>query len=389
MSNIQFSFSSSYLPQGSVNTPPSSKEISISPNQCGHCATSSSTLAAGGGNTTNHFSWSGEQPASFNIMVRQDPQRPTQGLSCGQNNRVSNSGVSDQEFDILSQALNGRNDGAATINDNAKSLLRRLAITMDNNQAIYGKPDSGSWLNEINEDSYLDKSETAAFSRAITAYLNGDKSLVGKNSETSTAVQNNSSESTTSNTSSYAQSGIPKQEYATLSTALTGRSDGTSTIKEDAKPLLRNLAIAMDNNSAIYGKPDSGSWLNEVNEDNYLDKSETAAFSRAITEYLNGNKTLGSTQGSNSAPAPSQDLAAVATTKPSINVSSHYGQTTMIATVTNGHMPTAAELLKSLVEDEVQASAVEKFEQKILNLFRQFFILTGLLRLFGNQGTGR
>ena len=73
---------------------------------------------------------------------------------------------------------------------------------------------------------------------------------------------------------------------ASLDDLLSKQGDGTK-FSSDDMPLLDKIAQFMDQNPSKFPAPDSGSWKNELKEDNYLDKNETGAF-RAALDMLGG-----------------------------------------------------------------------------------------------------
>ena len=73
---------------------------------------------------------------------------------------------------------------------------------------------------------------------------------------------------------------------ASLDDLLSKQGDGTK-FSSDDMPMLDKVAQFMDQNPSKFPAPDSGSWKNELKEDNYLDKSETSAF-RAALDMLGG-----------------------------------------------------------------------------------------------------
>lgn len=73
---------------------------------------------------------------------------------------------------------------------------------------------------------------------------------------------------------------------ASLDDLLSKQGDGTK-FSSDDMPMLDKVAQFMDQNPSAFPAPDSGSWKNELKEDNYLDKSETGAF-RAALDMLGG-----------------------------------------------------------------------------------------------------
>ncbi|MDH0744976.1 harpin HrpZ family protein [Pseudomonas sp. GD03842] len=73
---------------------------------------------------------------------------------------------------------------------------------------------------------------------------------------------------------------------ASLDDLLSKQGDGTK-FSSDDMPLLDKVAQFMDENPSKFPAPDSGSWKNELKEDNFLDKSETGAF-RAALDMLGG-----------------------------------------------------------------------------------------------------
>ncbi|WP_024694255.1 type III secretion system effector HrpZ [Pseudomonas syringae] len=68
---------------------------------------------------------------------------------------------------------------------------------------------------------------------------------------------------------------------AALDDLLTKQTDGTN-FSPDDMPMLEQIAQFMDDNKAAFPTPDSGSWLNELKEDNFLDGDETAQFRSAL-----------------------------------------------------------------------------------------------------------
>ncbi|KPZ11042.1 Type III helper protein HrpZ1 [Pseudomonas amygdali pv. ulmi] len=66
-----------------------------------------------------------------------------------------------------------------------------------------------------------------------------------------------------------------------LNDLLTKQDDGTR-FSDDDMPMLKKIAEFMDDNPAQFPKPDSGSWVNELKEDNFLDGDETAQFCSAL-----------------------------------------------------------------------------------------------------------
>ncbi|POD32127.1 type III secretion protein HrpZ [Pseudomonas syringae pv. syringae] len=63
---------------------------------------------------------------------------------------------------------------------------------------------------------------------------------------------------------------------------LLTKQDGGTSFSEDDMPMLNKIAQFMDDNPAQFPKPDSGSWVNELKEDNFLDGDKTAAFRSAL-----------------------------------------------------------------------------------------------------------
>ncbi len=70
---------------------------------------------------------------------------------------------------------------------------------------------------------------------------------------------------------------------AILNHALTDQGDGSTFASAD-KPILQQIADYMDKNKAEFGAPNAGSWSKELDEDNYLDKGETAKFKAALEQ---------------------------------------------------------------------------------------------------------
>ncbi|WP_342652667.1 type III secretion protein HrpZ [Pseudomonas sp. F3-2] len=68
---------------------------------------------------------------------------------------------------------------------------------------------------------------------------------------------------------------------ASLDDLLTKQGDGTKFSASDM-PLLDQIAQFMDQNPSKFPAPDSGSWKNELKEDNFLDAKETGAFRAAL-----------------------------------------------------------------------------------------------------------
>jgi len=73
---------------------------------------------------------------------------------------------------------------------------------------------------------------------------------------------------------------------ASLDDLLSKQGDGTK-FSSDDMPMLDKIAEFMDQNPSKFPAPDSGSWKNELKEDNYLDKNETGAL-RAALDMLGG-----------------------------------------------------------------------------------------------------
>ncbi|WP_137938865.1 hypothetical protein [Chitinivorax sp. B] len=83
---------------------------------------------------------------------------------------------------------------------------------------------------------------------------------------------------------------------------------------ESGKRDLMKVAQFMDKHPEVFGTPDKkGSWVEELSEDNFLDKAETKAFEKGISMFssahagagnqVSGNQSgYGGTNGSNSAP---------------------------------------------------------------------------------------
>ncbi|KPW27896.1 Harpin protein HrpZ [Pseudomonas amygdali pv. mellea] len=66
-----------------------------------------------------------------------------------------------------------------------------------------------------------------------------------------------------------------------LDDLLTQQSNGAN-FSNDDMPMLEKIAQFMDDNPAQFPVPDSGSWVNELKEDNFLDGDETAQFRAAL-----------------------------------------------------------------------------------------------------------
>ncbi|KFF85522.1 type III secretion system effector HrpZ [Pseudomonas syringae] len=80
-----------------------------------------------------------------------------------------------------------------------------------------------------------------------------------------------------------------------LDDLLTQQSNGTS-FSNDDMPMLEKIAQFMDDNPTQFPAPDSGSWVNELKEDNFLDGDETAQF-RAALDII--GQQLGNQQNDN------------------------------------------------------------------------------------------
>lgn len=78
-------------------------------------------------------------------------------------------------------------------------------------------------------------------------------------------------------------SGLAK---SSLDDLLGKQGEGTKFSDKDM-PMLEEIAKFMDANPSQFPKPDSGSWANELKEDNYLNKEETGAF-RAALDSIGG-----------------------------------------------------------------------------------------------------
>nr|BAD20872.1 harpin protein HrpZ [Pseudomonas syringae pv. maculicola] len=66
-----------------------------------------------------------------------------------------------------------------------------------------------------------------------------------------------------------------------LDDLLTQQGNGTN-FSNDDMPMLEKIAQFMDDNPAQFPAPDSGSWVSELKEDNFLDGDETAQFRAAL-----------------------------------------------------------------------------------------------------------
>lgn len=102
---------------------------------------------------------------------------------------------------------------------------------------------------------------------------------------------------------------------ASLDDLLSKQGDGTKFSSSDM-PLLDKVAQFMDQNPSKFPAPDSGSWKNELKEDNYLDKNETSAFRAALDmlggqleQQQNGVSDAGSTGGDLGGDALSTDAS--------------------------------------------------------------------------------
>lgn len=76
-----------------------------------------------------------------------------------------------------------------------------------------------------------------------------------------------------------------KDLEALRTTGLKPDGKGGATIPAELKPILSKVAQYMDNDTK-YPKPDSGSWVNEVREDNALNMMEATNFQDAMTRIL-------------------------------------------------------------------------------------------------------
>ena len=73
---------------------------------------------------------------------------------------------------------------------------------------------------------------------------------------------------------------------ASLDNLLDKKGEGTNFSSGD-KPALDKIAQFMDQNPTKFPAPDSGSWKNELKEDNFLNKQETGVF-RAALDVVGG-----------------------------------------------------------------------------------------------------
>ncbi|QNM97617.1 hypothetical protein [Chitinimonas koreensis] len=207
---------------------------------------------------------------------------------------------------------------SAHLTDNAKQDLKQVAAFMDKHPDVFGKPDSGSWAKELDEDNFLDDKETHAFEKGISMFKDaqpsgggygiGDDEGGGDDFSSSGSGRGRKSESLTGDPFideliKRLMGNDNEKSHTSPSKALAAadRLDGSITPKdgdesgdkggyfspESAKEL-KSVARYMDANPDKFGVPDSGSWTKELGEDNFLNKEEFNKFKTAIADVKDG-----------------------------------------------------------------------------------------------------
>jgi hypothetical protein len=208
----------------------------------------------------------------------------------------------------------------AHFTENSKQDLQPVADFMDKNPKLFGKPDSGSWSNELKEDNFLDKKETEAFEKGMSLFKSahaddgkndlgggaygGAGSMRGAGSQQGLGNDLLSQFPMLENLLKDLQ-GLLGQDQSHLSPAkgiaASSRLDGAITPKDgdqtgdkggyftdESATELKPVAYYMDAHPEKFGKPDSGSWAQELKEDNYLDKDEFNKFQKGIADVKDG-----------------------------------------------------------------------------------------------------
>jgi hypothetical protein len=161
---------------------------------------------------------------------------------------------------------------------------------------------------------------------------------------------------------------------ASLDDLLSKQGDGTKFSSSDM-PLLDKVAQFMDANPSKFPAPDSGSWKNELKEDNYLNKDETDSFRAALDmlgnqlgQQQNGVADSGSgsplgnnafaTDPSSSGQSPTQDLGQLLSGLLQQGLNANQGSGAGSPTGNSGNSVTQdlGQLLGGLIEKGLEAS---------------------------------
>lgn len=181
-----------------------------------------------------------------------------------------------KDLDLLRREGLKNNGSGATFSPELKEALSKVAVLMDNDPKTYPKPDSGSWVNEVKEDNYLDAKEAGNFRAAITQ-------LLGKGSEVN---------------GKWGQSDVEQMRGGLLK---VDPRTGGATFDEKDRDLLSKLAVSADaalvaGNSSHKMSMLHGRSLNDaIKSGNTLTKEQTEQLTKAIGEQLSkatNNQTI-------------------------------------------------------------------------------------------------
>lgn len=164
-----------------------------------------------------------------------------------------------QDLDILrKQGLEYKGNQGASFSPELKQALSKVAVLMDNDPKTYPKPDSGSWVNEVNEDNYLTMQEAAPFQHAISRVL-GKANDAWSQDEVSRMGQ-----------------GLLKVDPRT----------GQANFDEKDRDLLSKVAVGIDAAKTPDKLSSSGALVNALKTGNSLSKEQTEQLTKAIGEHL-------------------------------------------------------------------------------------------------------
>lgn len=200
------------------------------------------------------------------------------GEAAGQDKKVLGD-FTQKDLDILrKQGLEHKGNLGANFSPELKQALSKVAVLMDNDPKAYPKPDAGSWVNEVNEDNYLNLQEATHFQDAISRVLG--KANDGWNSDEVSRMGQ----------------GLLKIDPST----------GKASFDEKDRDLLSRIAVGIDASKTPDKLFVSGALANALKTSNSLSKEQTEQLTKAIGEHLakaTNNQTIdkltpGATTGS-------------------------------------------------------------------------------------------
>lgn len=165
-----------------------------------------------------------------------------------------------KDLDILRKQGLDNKGVSATFSPDLKQALNKVAVLMDNDSKTYPKPDSGSWVNEVNEDNYLNFEEAGNFQHAISQILGKANGVNGNWSQDEVSRMGQ---------------GLLKFDPKT----------GTASFDEKDRDLLSKVAAGID----AAKTPDQlifNGMVNALKTGNTLSKEQTEQLTKAIGEHL-------------------------------------------------------------------------------------------------------